>query len=36
MKKDKTIIYVDMDHVLCDYAAGFSAHKAKHPNLKFP
>lgn len=36
MKKDKIIIYVDMDHVLCDYDAGFSAHKARHPNLTFP
>lgn len=32
----KTIVYVDMDHVLCDYAAGFERHKRLHPHLPYP
>jgi|SRR5690554_1150660 len=32
----KKIVYVDMDHVLCDYNAGFMAHQAKYPDLEFP
>ncbi len=32
----KKIVYVDMDHVLCDYAAGFKAHQEKYPHLKYP
>ena len=31
-----TIIYVDMDHVLCDYDGGFKAYQARHPDLKHP
>lgn len=34
--RDETIIYVDMDHVLCDYAEGFSRQKALFPGLVFP
>jgi 5'-nucleotidase len=30
------IIYIDMDHVLCDYEQGFKAHKTKYPDLLFP
>lgn len=33
---DKKIVYVDMDHVLCDYARGFEAHQARYPDLEFP
>ena len=36
MDTNTTVIYVDMDHVLCDYNLGYKAHKAKHPNLLFP
>jgi 5'-nucleotidase len=36
MIEKKAIVYVDMDHVLCDYAAGFVSHKAKYPALAFP
>jgi 5'-nucleotidase len=36
MFDDKTIIYVDMDHVLCDYDAGFAQWQAKYPELKYP
>tara|TARA_R110001599_G_scaffold267834_2_gene468745 strand:+ start:6220 stop:6690 length:471 start_codon:yes stop_codon:yes gene_type:complete len=36
MFDDKTIIYVDMDHVLRDYDAGFTQWQAKYPELKFP
>jgi len=36
MIDDKTIIYVDMDHVLCDYDAGFTQWQAKYPELKYP
>ncbi len=32
----KTIIYVDMDHVLCDYAEGFARHKRLYPELPYP
>lgn len=32
----KKIIYVDMDHVLCDYASGSERHKAKYPELQYP
>lgn len=32
----KTIIYVDMDHVLCDYKAGFAQWQAKYPEMKYP
>ncbi|MDQ2077499.1 hypothetical protein [Marinimicrobium sp. ABcell2] len=34
--KDKKIVYIDMDHVLCDYDAGFKAHQSKYPDLAFP
>lgn len=36
MHFDKTIIYVDMDRVLCDYDEGYARHKAKFPELKYP
>lgn len=36
MHFDKTIIYVDMDRVLCDYDEGFARHQAKFPELKYP
>ncbi len=36
MTEKKAIVYVDMDHVLCDYATGFARHKAEYPNLAFP
>ncbi|MDO3380902.1 5' nucleotidase, NT5C type [Gilvimarinus algae] len=32
----KKIVYIDMDHVLCDYEAGFNAHQTKYPELAFP
>ena len=32
----KTIIYVDMDHVLCDYNKGFAKYQKKYPNLDYP
>lgn len=32
----ETIIYVDMDHVLCDYENGFIRQKALFPDLAFP
>lgn len=32
----KTIVYVDMDHVLCDYDAGFKIHQEKYPHLVYP
>ncbi len=32
----KKIIYVDMDHTLCDYETGFRQHQARFPDLKFP
>ncbi|MBD2860283.1 hypothetical protein IB286_14900 [Spongiibacter sp. KMU-158] len=35
-QRDKAIIYVDMDHVLCDYQDGFSRQKAMFPDLEFP
>ncbi|MBM7425002.1 5' nucleotidase, NT5C type [Spongiibacter marinus] len=34
--RKQTIIYVDMDHVLCDYAEGFSRQKDLFPDLQFP
>lgn len=36
MTKNKIIVYVDMDHVLCNYAAGFVRHQAKYPKRAFP
>lgn len=36
MHFDKTIIYVDMDHVLCDYDEGYARHQTRFPELKFP
>lgn len=36
MVDDKAIIYVDMDHVLCDYDDGFIRHQEKYPDLEFP
>lgn len=36
MPVDKYIIYVDMDHTLCDYGAGFEAHSQRYPELEFP
>mgnify|MGYP000185639297 FL=1 len=36
MHFDKTIIYVDMDHVLCDYEAGFAKHQARYPAETYP
>ncbi len=30
------IIYVDMDHVLCDYEQGFKEDQTRHPQLEFP
>lgn len=33
---NEKIIYVDMDHVLCDYKDGFSRQKALFPDLEFP
>ncbi len=32
----KAIVYVDMDHVLCDYAEGFERHKRLYPHLPYP
>lgn len=32
----KTVVYVDMDHVLCDYAEGFERHKRLYPHLPYP
>ncbi|MFC3679104.1 5' nucleotidase, NT5C type [Bacterioplanoides pacificum] len=32
----KYIVYVDMDHTLCDYDEGFGRHQLKHPELKYP
>lgn len=32
----RQIIYVDMDQVLCDYAAGFQRHKELYPHLPYP
>ncbi|BFM21691.1 5' nucleotidase, NT5C type [Gilvimarinus japonicus] len=32
----KKIVYIDMDHVLCDYEAGFNAHQTKYPELAYP
>lgn len=36
MSAKKQIIYIDMDKTLCDYRAGFSTHKEKHPKEVFP
>ncbi|MBQ0759007.1 MAG: hypothetical protein KBT72_05050 [Zhongshania sp.] len=36
MSDQNTIIYVDMDDVLCAYLEGFVQHQAKHPELAFP
>jgi hypothetical protein len=36
MFDDKTIIYVDIDHLLCDYDAGAAHLQAKYPELKYP
>ena len=36
MHFEKTIIYIDMDHVLCDYEEGFARHQARFPELKYP
>ncbi len=36
MKKSKTIIYVDMDFTLCDYAEGFTRHQLLYPDLEYP
>ena len=33
---NKTIIYIDMDHTLCDYDAGFTAHQALYSDIKYP
>lgn len=32
----KKIVYIDMDHVLCDYDAGYKAHQSMYPDLEFP
>ena len=34
--EDAVIIYVDMDHVLCDYDKGYGKWKKKFSELKFP
>ena len=36
MNTNTTVIYIDMDYVLCDYDLGYKAHKAKYPDLPFP
>ena len=36
MAKDKTIIYIDMDDVLCDYGFSHLKYKREFPNIKFP
>jgi 5'-nucleotidase len=36
MTANKTIVHVDMDHVICDYPPGFARHQAKYPSLAFP
>ncbi|MFE8070131.1 hypothetical protein QQM79_03650 [Marinobacteraceae bacterium S3BR75-40.1] len=33
---EKTVIYIDMDHTLCDYAAGFKEYQRRFPELQFP
>lgn len=33
---DTVIVYVDMDHVLCDYDKGYRKWKKKYSELKFP
>lgn len=35
-KGSKAIIYVDMDHVLCDYEEAWARQKALFPDLEFP
>lgn len=32
----KTIIYIDMDHVLCDYRKGYLKHQKLYPELEYP
>lgn len=32
----KYIVYVDMDHTLCDYDDGFARHQRMYPDLQFP
>jgi len=32
----RKIVYVDMDHVLCDYKKGFRIWQEKFPHLEFP
>lgn len=36
MSSERMIVYVDMDHVLCDYDAGFKAHQNRYCSLEFP
>lgn len=36
IKGSKAIIYVDMDHVLCDYEEAWARQKALYPDLEFP
>lgn len=31
-----TIVYVDMDDVLCDYSSSHRVHRASHPHIAFP
>lgn len=32
----RIIVYIDMDHTLSDYDAGFRRHQSLHPDLEFP
>ena len=36
MAESRQIIYLDMDHTLCDYNATYEAYKTKFPEIKYP
>ena len=33
---DRIIIYIDMDHTLCDYSAGYADYRRRYPKERFP
>ena len=36
MFDSKKVIYVDMDHTLCDHSATYEEYKAKFPEIDYP
>jgi 5'(3')-deoxyribonucleotidase len=34
--REKSIVYVDMDDVLCDFSGAYKEHLQLHPHIKFP